>query len=202
MLNNRKTALSGVLVFSVFLAAAAVPESAFPQEDSAGTASEQVRDTGPSFALLLDPGGILFSLIFGIAAIEPDIQIALIDYLALDIKPAFAYYFGDWIDADIMGGGGSLGLRIIPFGTRLRGFYIVPRCGTLYLQGESTNVSLETMIVTPSVEIGYSWIWGAFIMNLGGGAGYNITVAGDDIYEDDVLRGFQLLFNFSIGFAV
>jgi len=39
-------------------------------------------------------------------------------------------------------------------------------------------------------------------MNLGGGAGYNITVAGDDIYEDYVLKGFQLLFNFSIGFAV
>jgi len=54
----------------------------------------------------------------------------------------------------------------------------------------------------PSLELGNSWIWGHFIMNAGGGIGYNITVMGDDIYEDDELHGVAMLINFSIGFVL
>ena len=50
------------------------------------------------------------------------------DYLAMDVKPGFAYYYGDWIDVDLIGGG----LRVMPLGTRLEGFYIVTRVQTFY----------------------------------------------------------------------
>ena len=70
------------------------------------------------------------------------------------------------------------------------------------LAGESGSVSLETIVVTSSLELGNSWIWGHFIMNAGGGIGYNMSVMGDDIYEDDELHGVAMLNNFSIGFVM
>jgi len=39
-------------------------------------------------------------------------------------------------------------------------------------------------------------------MNAGGEIGYNMSVMGDDIYEDDELHGVAMLINFSIGFAI
>ena len=155
-----------------------------------------------SFAMLLDPAGIALGAILGFVIIDPDFQYAFMDYIALDVKPGFAYYYGDWIDVDLIGGGGSVGLRVMPLGTRLEGFYIVTRAQTLYLAGESGSVSLETLVVTPSLELGNSWIWGHFIMNAGGGIGYNMSVMGDDIYEDDDLHGVAMLINFSIGFVI
>ena len=193
------------LLFSVVLCFTVCSGSTLAYEDTGGETDQSGQHgVSPSFAMLLSPGGILVNLAFGILAIEPDFQFAFSPYLALDVIPGFAYYFGDWVweDVDLWGGGAAVGLRIMPMGTGLRGLYIVPRLGTLYMQGESPNRSLETLILTPSAEVGYSWLFGNFIMNLGGGVGYAVAVYGDDIFENRPLRGFMLLANFSLGFAI
>ena len=54
----------------------------------------------------------------------------------------------------------------------------------------------------PTLEVGYAWAFGNFVMNAGGGAGYAFTVDGYDIYADNPIGGLQLIANFSIGFGL
>ncbi len=152
--------------------------------------------------MVFNPLSLVVGLAMGILALELDCQIALTDYLALDVIPAFAYYYGDWIEADIMGGGGSLGLRIAPMGSGLRKLYIVPRVMLLHVTGESETTSLSVTQLTPNIEVGFAWIWGHFVLNTGGGIGYNIILSGDDIYENSTFGNVALMLNVSIGFAI
>ncbi len=152
--------------------------------------------------MAFNPLSLAVGLAIGIFALELDFQIALNDYLAFDVVPAFAYYYGDWVEADIMGGGGSLGLRIAPMGSGLRKLYIVPRVMLLHVTGESETMSMSVTQLTPNIEVGYAWIWGHFLLNTGGGIGYNIIVSGDDIYENSTFGNVAFMLNVSIGFAI
>ncbi len=156
----------------------------------------------PRFAALIGPAGLALGLVFGIVAIAPNVQIGLHDYVALDIVPSFTYLYGEWAEVEYMGGGGALGVRIFPLGTGLRGFYIVPRVMFSYLEATTGILPLSTTTVTPTIEAGYSWIWNHFVLNVGGGGGWNFVVAGENFYKQEDRTPFALVLNASIGFAI
>ncbi|MBN2803101.1 MAG: hypothetical protein JXR91_08400 [Deltaproteobacteria bacterium] len=103
------------------------------------------------FALLLNPAALI--PIYGIIGIPLNLQIGK-RYLALDIILT-------GILGDIIGFTGEAGLRILPMGRGLKGFYIVPRVGGGYPVG-----------FMATCEVGYSFMPGNFALNLGAGAGY------------------------------
>lgn len=76
---------------------------------------------------------------------------------------------------------------------------MVPRVEYLYLQASLDDATASVSIITPSMEVGYAWIWNHFVMNAGGGLGYAFLV-GEDIYEDRI--NINLILNFSIGFVI
>jgi hypothetical protein len=159
-------------------------------------------ESQPGVAVLVNPAALLFGLALGVAVVEPQIQVRLSDFIGLDLRPVFATYYGGWVDSDLWGGGASLGLRIAPGGRGLRGMYLVPRISLLYLEASSAGSSQSLTDLAPSLEIGYAWIWGAFVLNLGAGAGYHVVVSGADVYGGNQLGSFQILLNASIGFAI
>jgi len=183
-------------------------ERAEAAEDGSPTGSaptDEPVDDGEdalSVAFLLDPLGHALSPASGVAIAKPEIQIALGDYSAIDLMPAFAYYFGGDDDMSAIGGGAHLGVRISPWGTGLEGFYTVPRFGVVYVEGSSSTESIHAAVASTTLELGYSWVFGNFVMNAGGGAGYAFTVEGYDVYASDPLGGLQLLANFSLGFGL
>jgi hypothetical protein len=155
-------------------------------------------EQGARYAVLINPVILLLGLTVGILYVEPELQIALGDNWALDFVPAFYYYYG-WPEGDVIGGGAHLGLRILPSGRGLRCVYFVPRAGILYLRGKRADETRYAMAISPTLEVGYSWIWDNFIMNAGGGGGYVYVASGTNFYEDDTK--FRLILNLSIGYA-
>jgi len=166
-----------------------------------------------SGAILFNVGGLLwYSIFYRTLVLEPEFQYAFSEYVGIDIMPRFQYFFGTRTDVRQMGGGGALGLRIMPMGTGLEGLFIVPRVLLNYLDGKLrdtqddngvtvTGDEYKTTIIAPNAEVGYSWIWGGLIMNVGGLVGYNIVASGDDVFEDRVLGHWRLQINASLGYA-
>ncbi len=108
----------------------------------------------PHYAVLMNPIALASTYpLYGFFMIPLNIQIAG-SYVGLDI-------LGTVIVGGFVGGAGEIGLRILPFGKGLRGFYIVPRFGGGYPVG---------FMVTG--ETGYAWVIKYFAINLGGGCGW------------------------------
>jgi hypothetical protein len=178
-----------------------LPESERPW----APADEPMDEAGPdshSFAMLFNVAGhVLSPVLLDVAVVEPEFQFLFNDYLALDLMPGFAHFYGD-SGVTASGGGGQLGIRILPMGEGLDGLYLVPRVGALYARGKSRNDSIETTQITPTFEVGWGGHFSHFVMNFGVGAGYAFTVGGTDVYEDAELGRFQLMGNLSLGFGL
>jgi hypothetical protein len=164
-------------------------------------------DERVAFAVMLSPTDHLFTPILSrIAIFRPEVQIAVGDYVALDIMPAYAHYFGnvevEGLELHAHAGGGFLGLRIAPMGTGLTELYFVPRFGAVHAVGSAGGTKLHSTIVNPTLEIGYAWAFGHFVVNAGGGAGYAWTVDGYDVYEASPIGGLTLVSNLSIGVGI
>ena len=225
-MNLRINAFSWTLI--LFLAASAVnaqesgPEPVVESEDSPkppadfgqpASPREEINVLEKRGAILFNVGGLIwYSIFFRTLVLEPEFQYIFTEYVGLDLMPRFQYFFGTRTDIRQIGGGGSVGLRIMPMGTGILGLYLVPRILFNYLDGKLKDKKddngntikgdeYKTMLAAPSIEVGYSWIWGSLIMNIGGQVGYSIIVSGKDIFEDTVLGHWRLLLNASIGYA-
>ena len=141
-------------------------EGASESRDS--TSQEDMR----KFAMLINPAAMItFLILYESVAISLDTQIGG-RYVGLDILATG--FFGGFF-----GGAGEIGLRIMPMGRGLIGFYIVPRVGGGYPVG-----------FMATGEVGYAWAFKAFALNLGLGAGYSSAV------------GFLPFGNVALGFAI
>ena len=140
--------------------------------------------------------------LYRVMIIEPEFQVAMNDYLAFDLMPGFAHYFGAK-NFKAYGGGLSLGLRIFPMGQGLAsGFYLVPRFFSVLAGATGESVDAHTLQLGPSLELGVALHMRAFVINIGTGAGYAFTASGYDVNEDSSVRGLRFLANLSIGFGV
>ena len=173
-------------------------------EDIIVEPGEEEEGEGHMFALLVNPvDAILAPILSEVAVAKPELQFRLHDYVGLSVEPRYGYHFGAAREGvDVHAFGGNIGLRVVPGGGGLQGTYIVPRFGAFYATGEGNGESLDATVINPSMEVGYGWAWGNFVMNAGGGLGYSFVVDGHDIYQDSPVGGLNILANFSIGFGI
>ncbi len=132
-----------------------------PASGEASTAQnvKEPEEQKPVAAVLINPFAmILIPVISKIGVFPLELQFAGA-YAGVDLQGAMFFH-----DGSLLGGTGEFGIRILPQGRGLRGFYIVPRAGI-------TAVGSTGFI--GSVELGYAWVVNHFVLNIGGGGVYN-----------------------------
>lgn len=118
------------------------------------------RDDYPNFALVINPAASILGAIFDMFIGTINMQIGG-RYAGIDVVGSF--FVGD----NISGGQGEGGLRIMPMGRGLHGFYlVVPRLG-----GGSFGFTVMG-------ELGWEWFIRHFVITLGGGGGWGSEIGG------------------------
>ena len=135
-------------------------------------------------------------------------NLGALSYLALPADEADDYF--DW------GVGAALGFRTYPM-SHMRGFYVGGSAEIdHYVTADEDDDLAEytTTLLTPFGEAGYRWIFGKFVLSVGGGAGLSIPIAASDepigdngcVYdnscEEERDMGFVVLANVELGWAM
>jgi len=217
--------LSSCCLAFITLSYNAVADSELEDDSSRVSEShDEKNDTSDeeyAFALLMNPADIIWKLVYKQIPLNPQFQVRITSYIALDVIPHYSCMFGKNNEGE-WSAGGALGLRISPFGTGLQGFYVVPRVQVRYVKVISRNCgfsqfplgvfphlpvvsscpayveeqqAFELLFVNTTLEGGYAWVWNHFDLNLGLALGW-----GRNVHEGVDIPVF--LFNTSLGFAI
>ena len=85
----------------------------------------------------------------------------------------------------VVGFSGGLGVRIYtnPYAGNMRGFYLGAACEYAYTKTRDDTDDMaeySTYSMMPMGELGYRWVWGNFLLSVGGALGAGIPVSHED----------------------
>jgi hypothetical protein len=120
---------------------------------------------------------------FGLTARVRLMQTGLLSHLVL----------ADPNDDEVFASGYGLGLvarYYTGFGGNMRGFYVGAGLEYVSTRIEDTTDDMEaydTTLLIPELDIGYRWVWGHFLLEVGGSAGYTLvqSATSEDLSGDE-----------------